>query len=404
MAGMMRDRSLLALLVAELVSSLGSQFTALALPWFVLVTTGSPTKMGLVFAVELVPVAVLGIPAGSLVQRLGARTSMLIADGARAPIVAAIPLLHLVGWLSFGVILVLAALVGMFSCAYFTCQRLILPAVVGEDERALAQANSLVEGSTNITQLVVPALAGVAIAFLGAANVMWLDAGSFVLSFALVAALVMTVREVDGEGESGGILAGLRYLRHDALLARASLSSLVFGFLFRILTASFPVLAYEQYHRNARVAGLLLSVMGAGQVVGSLASFRLVTRLPPLRMAAFAVVGTAAPLWLLVPHVPVVVVGLALAICGASIPMINAPYLGMLSVRVPNALRGKVLQSIITINQLAGPLGYVVAGPIFVHAGLHVAYAIVAGLATFASANFILAVLPAGGEVAQEAA
>jgi len=152
-----RDRSILALLVAEVVSSLGSQFTALALPWFVLVTTGSPTKMGLVFAAELAPMALLGIPAGSVVDRLGPKTAMLVADGARAPIVALVPFLDEVGGLTFGLILVVAALHGTFSCAYFTCQRLILPAVVGEEERTVAQANSLVEGAQNVTQLLGPA-------------------------------------------------------------------------------------------------------------------------------------------------------------------------------------------------------------------------------------------------------
>jgi MFS family permease len=389
---MLRDRSLLALLVGEFISRLGSQFTNLALPWFVLVTTGSPAKMTLVFAAELAPMALFGIPAGAVVQRLGPKASMLLADAARVPIIAAIPILHEVGGLSFPLILVLAALHGLFSCAYFTCQRLILPAVVGENEQLLAQANSLVEGTTNVTTLLGPALAGVLIAFVGAANVMWFDAVSFLLAFVLIASAVrVTVARHDDDEQGRGVWAGLAYLRRDLLVARVSLSSLTFGFLFPMLVASFPVLAYEQYHHNPRVAGLLLSVIGAGQVVGSLFAFRLVTKLPPMRMAAFAVVGTAAPLWLLVPHLPIVVVGVALAIVGASIPLINAPYLGWLSIRVPPALRGKVLQSIITINQLAGPLGYVVAGPIFVHAGLHAAYAVIAVLATFASLNFILA-------------
>ena len=317
---MIRDRRILALLAAELVSSLGSQFTALALPWFVLVTTGSPTKMGLVFAVELVPMALLGIPAGSVVHRLGPRTSMLIADAARAPVVALVPFLHAVGGLTFGLILVLAALQGLFSSAYFTSQRLMLPAVVGEDQQVLAQANTLVEGTQNITQLLGPALAGVLIAFMGAANVMWLDAGSFVIAFLLVASFVRVIREAPDEGEdAGGIWAGLRYLRGDSFIARASVSTLVYGFLFRILTASFPVLAYRQYHHNPRVAGLLFSVIGAGQVVGSLLAYRLVTKLAPLRLAAAAAVFTAAPLWLLVPHVPLAVVGIALAVCGGVI-------------------------------------------------------------------------------------
>ena len=52
---MLRNRPLVALLTAEGISSLGSQMTFLALPWFVLVTTGSATKMGVVLAVEILP-------------------------------------------------------------------------------------------------------------------------------------------------------------------------------------------------------------------------------------------------------------------------------------------------------------------------------------------------------------
>ena len=72
--------------------------------------------------------------------------------------------------------------------------------------------------------------------------------------------------------------------------------------------------------------------------------------------------------------------------------------------RVPKTLRAKVLQSLLTINQISGPVGYVVAGTLFVHAGLHGTYVVVAALATFASLNFILAVSPSRGNRVQEAA
>ena len=137
---MIRDRSLLALLTGELVSRLGSQFTTIALPWFVLVTTGSTSKMGLVFAVELAPIALLGIPSSALVERLGPKRWLATMDALRAPVVAAVPLLHELGRLSFGLVLVLGALHGTFSCGYFAAQRSILPALVGEDEQRLAQA------------------------------------------------------------------------------------------------------------------------------------------------------------------------------------------------------------------------------------------------------------------------
>src|SRR5919198_5285691 len=98
---MLRDRRLLALLVAETISTSGSQMTWLALPWFVLVTTGSPARMGFVIAAEVAATAIFGLPGGSLLARTGARRAMLIADCARGPLGLAIPLFHWAGLLSF---------------------------------------------------------------------------------------------------------------------------------------------------------------------------------------------------------------------------------------------------------------------------------------------------------------
>jgi hypothetical protein len=79
--------------------------TYLALPWFVLVTTGSAAKMSVVLAVQILPMAILGVPSGTLVQKLGSRTAMLACDFGRAPLIMALPLLHSAGVLSFGLLL-----------------------------------------------------------------------------------------------------------------------------------------------------------------------------------------------------------------------------------------------------------------------------------------------------------
>src|SRR5262245_58644230 len=93
-AGMLGNRSLLGLLTAELVSLTGSSMTFVALPWFVLATTGSTAKMGWVLAAEMLPIAIFGIPAGSLIARLGAKRTKLVCDAARGPPVFAIHNLH----------------------------------------------------------------------------------------------------------------------------------------------------------------------------------------------------------------------------------------------------------------------------------------------------------------------
>ena len=91
---MLLNRAIVALLTAEAVSSLGSQMTFLALPWFVLVTTGSADEDEHRSGGRAAARGAVGIPSGALVSRLGARMTMVIGDGARAPLMLAIPLLH----------------------------------------------------------------------------------------------------------------------------------------------------------------------------------------------------------------------------------------------------------------------------------------------------------------------
>ena len=164
--------------------------TFLALPWFVLVTTGSAAKMSIVLAVEILPIALLGIPSGALVARLGARTTMVLGDAGRAPLMLAIPLLHEAGLLSFPLLLVCVFALGCFFAPYFSSQRLILPELVGDDEATVAQANAVVEGTQRATALLGPALAGILIAVIGAANVLYVDAASYFISFLILVTLV----------------------------------------------------------------------------------------------------------------------------------------------------------------------------------------------------------------------
>ena len=197
---MLRTRGLIALLSAEAISSLGAQMTFLALPWFVLVTTGSAAKMSLVLAVELLPVALLGIPSGMVISKWGARKTMVVGDAARAPLMLAIPLLHEAGWLSFPVLLACVFAMGCFLAPYFSAQRLILPELVGDDESTVAQANAVVEGTQRSTALLGPSLAGILIAVIGAANVLYVDAVTYFISFLILVTLVPKRPPVEGDG------------------------------------------------------------------------------------------------------------------------------------------------------------------------------------------------------------
>lgn len=383
---------MLALTTAELISQLGSSLSGLALPWFVLVTTHSTSRMGVVFAVELLPFVLFGLHAGVVVDRLGPRATMLLSDLARAPVVALIPLLEAVGGLSYPLILAVAFVQGGLSTAYFTCQRAVLPALVGTGEQDVARANTLLEGATNFTSFAGPALAGVLIGLLGAVNVMWIDAVSFLVSFVLVGTFVRVVRQVHEREEAGGVLAGLAYILRDRFVGRAVISPFLFGAAFPLVFASFPVIAFREYDHNPRVAGLLFAAYGGGTLVGSFVTYAALARFRATSIAIFAAVALAAPFWLLVPRMPLAVFVVAMAVIGFGNPMTNAPYFGILTTRVPPALFPKVLQAIIVSNQVIRPAAYAVAGFLFASLGLHVIYAVAAVLATAASFNFIVAV------------
>jgi MFS family permease len=354
--------------------------TWLALPWFVLVTTGSPTRMGVVFAIEVVPLALFGIPSGAVVQWIGARRTMLLCDGARAPLVALVPLLHALDALPFAVLLMIVFGLGVFTAPYFASQRLVLPEVVGEDERRLSQANSLIEGMTRLTGLAGPAVAGVAIGAIGATNVIWVDAATYVVSVALVGLLVPHRAAAAALEEADrGLLAGFRFVVRDSLLAPAALSIALIGTFVPMMFAGLPVLGFERYHRNAAIAGALAASWSGGALVGSLGAYRLAARFAPLRMAWVAAPWFALPMWALVFSLPAWAVGAALAVSGFAVPFVNAPMMMLLTLRTPPALRGKVMTTTSTSEYLTQPIGYALSGPAFTKLGLGGAYAIVAG-------------------------
>ncbi len=358
----MQKTPIAALVSAEIISILGSRMTYLALPWFVLVTTGSAAKMSLVLAVEILPMAIFGIPSGMVVERLGARTTMLVCDAARAPLLVALPILHAAGVLHFSVLLGLVFLLGCFMAPYFAAQRVILPELVGEDETTIAQANSVVEGGTAFAGLAGPALAGILIPFLGAPNVLYVDAATYAVSFLLLAGFVpRTVKLATGAVRTGA-LAGIKFLLRDKLLGPLSGTVIVLNFLGAGMSAALPFYAYDSFSGDSKIAGLFFTAMGAGALLGSVGAVLVIKRFPPIRLAGLAIVAMSLPLWLLPLDLPAWGVMAALFTAMLFMPLVNGPVIGVITARTPAELRPKMMTALISVSTLSAPLGFIVAG------------------------------------------
>jgi MFS family permease len=366
-----------------------------ALPWFVLMTTHSATRMGFVFGTELLPAALLGIPSAVVVQRWGVRRTLLVADLGRAPLLAAIPLLKLAGLLSFPALLAIVFAIGVFGAPYVSAVRLVLPETFADDESLVVQGNALMEGVVRMAMLLGPALAGVAISAFHALDILYFDAATYLAAFLILRRfLPATHRRADVSSEDGrGVLAGARFALTHPLLRRITFVSLLFGFFFPPLLASLPVLTESRYGHDPRVAGLLYAAWGGGALVGTLTVLPAANRLPPMTLGAIGSIGLTLPLWLLVVDLPSWQFALVLLVSGFFTPMLNAPVITLMMLQAPDEVRAKVVTFILTMNLIAGPIAFMLTGPALDRWGLTPVYVVVA-LGSTAAAALIVSLAP----------
>ncbi|TML74583.1 MAG: MFS transporter [Actinobacteria bacterium] len=361
MPALLRNRSLAALMAAEFVSLGGSSMTFVALPWFVLATTGSTARMGWVLAAELVPVGVLGIPSGA-------------------------------------VMLAITFAIGCFLAPYYASSRLILPEIVGEDETLVAEGSAYVQAVNQLTQLAGPILAGLLIASISAATVLLIDACTYLFSFVVILTLVRAGRRAAPTEAARGIFAGVKFLARDRLLGPTLAAAAILNFVAQGLVATLPVLVFRRYGADAKVLGWFFAAFGGGELLGSMLASQLVRKVPLLRLTAVAILAMALPLWLLSIAMPWWLVFAVIAAFGFCAPLVNAPMIAVLTMRAPEALRPKVMTAVMTISGIVGPLGFLAAGVGLQYVSLTFVFLFVAAGFTFGAIAFSAAVRNGDGQ------
>jgi MFS family permease len=359
-------RPLTGLAAAEVISTTGTEMTTIALPWFVLVSTGSPTRMGAVLAAEFVGMAVLGLWGGRVAGSLGPRRMMLTCDLARAGLVALIPILYWAGALSFVVLLAVGFLVGAFFPAYTSSQRLVLAGIVNDDELRLTRLGGLLGSVNETASFVGPALGGALVVLIGPEKVLLVDAASYLAAFLLVTTLVPRLpAAASDEDGSGGVGEGLRYLTGARGLRGQVVGLGITQISWTAMVATLPVLALAD--GGASVAGWLLGSYGLGSVAGGLLSARAKRTGGPT--AAWAIALIAGSTWLLFLPVPVWALSLAVALNGLGSGLFYPRFFSHLTTSTPPALRARVMTSVTIAWSVPAPLGFLGAGYLAQHTG-----------------------------------
>ncbi|MEU9731412.1 MFS transporter [Streptomyces sp. NPDC048002] len=391
-------RPLVGVLAAMAVSLTGTRISVVALPWFVLVTTGSATQTGLVAFCEMTPYVVVKAFTGPLVDRIGPRAVSWTTDLATATAAAAVPLLHALGLLSFPLLLVLVALIGAGRGPSDLAKEVMVPEAAERGRVPLERATGLSGVTERLASTVGLAAGGSLVALLGPLTGLAVNAACFALGSVIIRIVLPrgTGCPVQEASSLAGAAAprywqrfgeGLAFLRGEPLLLVLIVMVAVTNLLDAAITSVLiPVWARES-GQGAGAIGLMGSVMGAAAVGGSLIATAVAHRLRRrvVLLAGFLLAG--APRFLILAFdAPLGVVLAVFAVSGFGAGFLN-PVLGAVLVeRVPRRLLGRVNALGDSLAWAGIPLGGLMAGAAVTAVGL-VPVLLVCGTAYFLTTN-----------------
>jgi MFS family permease len=388
---------ILSLLSAQAVSQVGNMMTITAGPWFVLQTTGSAAKTGLVSAALVLGSVIPAIIGGPVVDRIGPKRASIAADVTSAVIVGSIPTLQLLGILRFWELLVLVFLLSSVNTQGDTARYALVPGLARKAGMSRERANAADRSVVRIGALVGPVLGGILIGLVGAANVLFVDAVTFSISAALVALGVpkylgrvgedrrdvehryvaqVAVGVPSGAGGGGevasvarkggyltGLTEGLRFIRASTVLLSVVLVATIGNSLDKPLMYVIAPVYADEIYGSPESLGLMIGAFGGGALIGTLLYGVVGKRLPRrLTFLTCFVVAPAIGFGAFAATPPLVAVLIAAAVAGVIAGPINPIFETVVQEKTPPEMLGRVFGTLTALAYLGIPIGSVLAG------------------------------------------
>jgi predicted MFS family arabinose efflux permease len=367
--GLWRERDFALFWAGESTSEIGNAVSVIALPLVAVDSLHASTFAVTALTATLwLPWLVIGIPAGTWVDRLRPRRVMLACDVVSLLAFASVPAAAWAGTLSTAQLLVVALITGSSSVFFRTAYQVLLPGIVGE--AGLAEGNSKLTGSRSAAQMVGPGIGGTIAQAAGPTTGLLADAFTFAVSLVCLLTIRDPVPRVPpgdrprahlAEETRQGLSLVLRdcYLRSQMIfaatanLALTGVDSLIVVFLVR--TSGLPDV----------VVGIVTAAFGVGGVLGALAARPLGRHFGTSRAILLTTIG-CLPFALLLPLArsgP----GLAFAITAnllTSAGVVASTIIGnsFRQAYVPRDMLGRVSSAVMTASYATMPAGSLLAG------------------------------------------
>lgn len=396
--GLWGNPSFLNLWTAESISQVGAQISPVAIPLLAALTLhATPFQMGLLAAASGFPVLLIGLIAGTWVDRLRRKPIMLAMDIGRAAVLLVIPAAALLDFLSMPVLLVVSLLTGAQSVIFNAAYVSILPSLV--ERRDLPDANSKLYASVSLAQVIGPATAGVLVSWITAPMVIVLNAITYLGSAEFIRRIGPEERSDTDMPERQSFLReareGLGALFGSPVLRAISLSSATINLAGWMFLAVYILYMTDDLGLSPGGVGLVFASGGVGALIGSVIAPRLASRWgtgPTIVWSAvlFGVFGLTVPLAILIPEAALPLVVFAELMQWLTLVVFNILAVSLRQTLTPGRLLGRVAASSQVLSQGMMPIGSLLGG--IVGSLFGVQAALLAGVAgMFVAAAWVIA-------------
>jgi MFS family permease len=364
---------------SQFFSNIGSWMQAVAQGWLVYHLTDSPFLLGFVGFANSVPTLFLMLPGGVVADRFDRRRVISASQWAQALSALFLAVAIRTHQISVWQIIVSSMVIGVavsFSAPAY--QAMVVDLL--DDRSRLPNAVAMNSLQFNLSRAVGPLLAGLTLSAYGSFWCFFFNA----ISYLPLIWVLGRLRDRQHRAERGPMVSqlaeGFRYVLNDRviliLLAIVGAASL-FGYPY---LAIMPMIARSLFTDDARGLGVLMSGIGGGALVGSLA---LSLRMPPRRLTMLLILGSLIAFGIALVTVGFVrsegVITAALAVAGAAMVVCVALCNTSIQRRVPDAMRGRVLSMYTFAFYAFLPFGSLVAGLIAEHRGLGTTMVVLGG-------------------------
>ena len=282
--------------ISRIVSYAGATVTYVAAPILVYSLSGSPLLTGITAATEGLPYLLFGLLAGALADRMDRQRVMVGADLVNAAVLATVPIAAALGRLTAAHV-ILAGLAVMTVFVFWDAANFgAVPTLVGKDR--IREATNAVWGATQVFDIVLPGLVGVAVAWIAPSSLYWVNAFTFLASAFLVRSITRAMtgeREREHRRLREDVLTGLRWLwAHTTLRTMTFIGTTVSFSLGAILGQLVPFADQVLGIRQGDVRlGAVFAAFSVGGLLGTLAG-RWLRPFTPARVCLVSTTAMAA--------------------------------------------------------------------------------------------------------------